>query len=132
MIQCFGTALYTLAEQYFNNPALYKHYMLHYAVLISDKTFGLMDNIWGFIDAIIRPTCQSVYLQEYMYTGYKCCHALKFQSIVTPDGMVACLHGPFVARRHDLRILRKSRVLDQLQQLMPEDGNEMYMHCMVT
>ena len=57
-----------------------------------------------------------------MYTRYKRCHGIKFQSIVTPDGFIACLHGPFVAKRHDCRILRESRVLEILHRLMPDDG----------
>ncbi len=41
---------------------------------------------------------------------------LKFQSVATPDGMVALLHGPFEGRRHDSGMLRESGLLQQLME----------------
>ena len=45
--------------------------------------------------------------------------SIKFQSITTPDGMIACLYGPWVCKRGDARILRESGLVDQLEEMMP-------------
>ena len=122
MIICMGAALYQLAIRYLTNPAIWHPHMPRYAALIENKC-GLFPNIWGFIDGTIRRTCRPIELQELMYTRYKKCHGIKFQSVVTPDGYIACLHGPYVARRHDARILRESGLLETLHRLMPADGS---------
>jgi hypothetical protein len=121
MIDTFSRALYELAVQYLQDPAIWHHRMAHYAERIHTKTGGVIDNIWGFIDATIRRTCRPVYFQDVVYQKYIKGHGLKFQSIVTPDGFVACLHGPFPARRHDAMILRWSGILNVLRGLMPAD-----------
>ena len=51
------------------------------------------------------------------------CHSLKFQSVLIPDGFIACLYGPVPAKTHDARLLCESQLLEQLQTVMPEDGN---------
>ncbi|ETV76858.1 hypothetical protein H257_09294 [Aphanomyces astaci] len=43
-----------------------------------------------------------------MYNGHKRKHAIKFQSVVTPDGLISHGFGPGEGRRHDLTLLRKS------------------------
>jgi hypothetical protein len=43
----------------------------------------------------------------------------KISSIVTPDGYIACLHGPFVGKRHDSRMYRESEVHEMLARTMP-------------
>ncbi|MDX1903259.1 MAG: transposase family protein [Thermonemataceae bacterium] len=123
MIRFFGQALYELAIQYLSNPNIWHHKMPYYALVISNKINGMFDNIWGYIDGTVRKTCRPMHFQQVLYTRYKRCHAIKFQSVVTPDGYVACLAGPFVGRRHDSRMLRESQLVEQLEALMPEDGS---------
>ena len=53
---------------------------------------------------------------------FKKCHSLKFQSVLIPDGYIACLYGPVPAKTHDARLLHESQLLEQLQTVMPEDG----------
>ena len=43
-------------------------------------------------------------------------HAIKFQSVATPNGLVAFLHGPFEGIRHDSRMLRESGFLQLLEE----------------
>jgi DDE superfamily endonuclease len=121
MIIVFGSALCHLARRYFNNPNLLAPYMPYYAKIISDKCYGLVPNIWGFIDGTIRPTCRPIKHQNLLYTRYKHCHGIKFQSIVTPDGLIACLHGPFLAPTHDAKIFHESLVREKLEEIMPYD-----------
>jgi DDE superfamily endonuclease len=120
MIRFFGEALCRLSIRYLWSPTIWHHHMPRYAAAIERKC-GLFDNIWGFIDGTIRRTTRPNAFQELLYTRYKRCHGIKFQSIVTPDGFIACLHGPFIARRHDARMLLESQLIETLERLMPAD-----------
>ena len=53
----------------------------------------------------------------------KRCHGLKFQSVLVSNGFIACLFGPVPAKTHDARLLQESGLLDQLEELMPHDGD---------
>ena len=50
-----------------------------------------------------------------MYNGRKNVHAIKFQSVVAPNGLVANLYGPVEGKRHDSGMLAMSGLLDALQ-----------------
>ena len=50
----------------------------------------------GFVDGTIRPICRPGEHQRLVYNGHKRVHAIKFQSVVAPDGLVANLYGPTV------------------------------------
>lgn len=121
-LQTFSGALNQVSIMYLQNIALWHPRMPQYAAAVQRRE-PLIDNCWGLIDATIRRTCKPTRFQDVFYTRYKRCHGLKFQSIVTPDGMIACLHGPFSARRHDATILSWSGVIQQLQALMPLGGH---------
>ena len=54
--------------------------------------------------------------QRVVYNGHKRVHALKFQSVVAPIGMIANLFGPVEGRRHDSALLAMSGLLNQLQE----------------
>ena len=43
-------------------------------------------------------------------------HAIKFQSVVAPNGLIANLYGPVEGRRHDSALLAMSGLLPQLEQ----------------
>ena len=76
-----------------------------------------LDNCWGFIDGTVRPICRPKENQRMVYNGHKRVHALKFQSIVTPNGLIANLFGPVEGRRHDSGMLAMSGLLPQLQHM---------------
>ena len=46
--------------------------------------------------------------QQSVYCGHKRKHALKFQAILTIDGLVSHLYGPAPGRDHDLRLYREA------------------------
>ena len=52
-----------------------------------------LNNCFGFIDGTVRPICRPVELQEVVYNGHKRVHALKFQSLTVPSGLIANLFG---------------------------------------
>ncbi|KAF0732692.1 hypothetical protein AaE_009216 [Aphanomyces astaci] len=67
-------------------------------------------NVWGFIDGTMRGCCRPSggSEQRTMYNGHKRKHEIKFQTVVTPDGLISHVFGPIEGRRHDLTLLRKS------------------------
>ena len=75
-----------------------------------------LENCWGFVDGTVRPICRPSRSQRVVYNGHKRVHALKFQSVVAPNGLIANLYGPVEGRRHDSAILALSGLLPQLEQ----------------
>ena len=75
---------------YFSNPDIFAHKMEIYSQKIYEKN-GVLNNLWGFIDGTLRKTARPVYFQRHAYSGHKRCHGLKFQTVVTPDGLIALL-----------------------------------------
>ncbi|KAF0715740.1 hypothetical protein AaE_011261 [Aphanomyces astaci] len=71
---------------------------------------GEIDNVWGLIDGTVRGCCRPSggTEQRTMYNGHKRKHVIKFQTVVTPDGLISHVFGPGEGRRQDLTLLRKS------------------------
>ena len=84
----------------FNQPWLAPNKLKEYADAIFAKGAAI-DFCWGFIDGTVRPICRPGENQRVVYNGHKRVHALKFQSIVAPNGLIANLYGPMEGRRHD-------------------------------
>ena len=105
IIQMFSEALYKVAMPYLNNPSIWHNRMPYFAELIQNKTNGVAANIWGFIDGTIRKTSRPTYHHRVIYTWFKKCHGLKFQSVLVPNGFIACLFSPVPVRTHDARLL---------------------------
>ena len=59
-----------------------------------------------------------------MYNGHKRVHALKFQAVALPNGIVCNLFGPVEGRRHDAGMLKDSGVLAGLQQVAYNPAGE--------
>ena len=66
---------------------------------------GPLQNCWGFVDGTVRPISRPDQGQRVVHNGHKRVHAIKFQSVATPDRLVAFLHGPYKGKRHDSGIL---------------------------
>ena len=64
-----------------------------YADAIADKGAPLT-NCFGFIDGTVRAISSSGENQRVVYNGHKRVHALKFQSIALPNGLIGNLYGP--------------------------------------
>ncbi|CAN0523240.1 unnamed protein product, partial [Laminaria digitata] len=64
-----------------------------------------LDNCWGFIDGTVRGIARQVWNkmpvreQRAFYNGHKRKHAMKFQGVVTPDGICVDLYGPELGTR---------------------------------
>ena len=91
--------------------------------LFADAIYGNeapLDNCWRFIDGTVTPCGRPRINQRIVYNGYKRVHGIKFQSVVTPSGLIANLFGPVGGRKHDSGLLGDSGQCTQLQQ---------YAHC---
>lgn len=69
---------------------------------------GAMNNVWAFIDGTARRIARPKKDQRITFSGHKRFHCLKFQSLVTPDGLISHLFGPIEGRHHDLYLLKVS------------------------
>lgn len=69
-------------------------------------------HIFSFIDGTVRPTAKPEINQGVMYNGKDRVHALKYQCLCTPDGIMRHVTGPYCGSRHDQHMVHKSAVLD--------------------
>ena len=99
----------------FDQPCLSPENLQNYADVIHARGAPL-SNCWGFIDGTVRPVSRPGKHQHTVYNGHKRIHAIKFQSIVAPNGLIANLYGPVVGKRHDSGMLAESGLLGDLQQ----------------
>jgi hypothetical protein len=112
----------------FNHQRLNPEMLEKFAQAIQARG-GALPNTWGFIDATIRPIARPTWHQRQAYNGHKCVHALKFQAVMTPDGIISHLTGPWVARRHDSWILGESGLYQELEQWAHStNGQPMYLY----
>ena len=87
------------------------------------KTGYVIDSLWGFIDGTIWKTDFPLCNQQTIYTRFKKCHGIKFQSVHVPDGYIACLFSPVPPKTNDVRLLCESNLIQQLHNVMPEDNS---------
>ena len=83
-----------------------------------------LDNCWGFVDGTVRPACRPGHNQRIIYNGHKRIHALKFQSVVAPNGLIANLFGPVEGCRHDSAMLAMSQIYPHMQQFSRDQNGQ--------
>lgn len=66
--------------------------------------------IWGFIDGTVRPIARPMEQQEQYYSGHKCYHGIKYQGIVTPDGLITSLYGPRFGPEGDWKLWKDCKI----------------------
>ena len=102
-----------------DQPWLLRH-LQSFADAIHDKGAPL-EHCFGFIDGKVCPICRPTLHQRVVYNGHKLIHSLKFQSVMTPNGMIANLFGPVEGRRHDNAVLRMSGLMAELEHRQMRD-----------
>ena len=75
-----------------DQPFLSPELLNTYATTIHNHGAPLQ-NCFGFVDGTVRRISRPKYLQRVMYNGHKRVHAMKFQSVVIPNGIIANLAG---------------------------------------
>ncbi|KAJ8930621.1 hypothetical protein NQ314_016536 [Rhamnusium bicolor] len=68
-----------------------------------------VQNCFGFIDGTARPICRPSQNQEEYYSGHKRQHCVKYQSVLSPDGIILNIQGSYPGRRHDAVFQNGSR-----------------------
>ena len=76
--------------------------------------------VYGFIDGTKMQTCRiksteatrEFNLQKHIYSGHKRVHCLNYQAVTTPDGLALHFYGPIEGARHDITLLRESRLFE--------------------
>lgn len=100
-----------------------------YSAAIESKC-NVLGRCLGFIDGtvlgIARPGNSSE--QNAAYNGHKRKHALKYQTITSPDGLILHAYGPMEGRRHDWALYLRSGIEDQLDDVCFIDGVQYYIH----
>ena len=105
----------------FNQPWLSLNSIIEYQTAVQDKLFAnnappfVQKCPWGFIDGTVLATCKPQHFQRATYNGHKRVHGYVFQSLLTPNGLIANLFGPLAGRRHDSGMLAESRLLQDIQ-----------------
>ena len=59
-----------------------------FAAAIHDRGAAL-ENCWALVDGTVRPISRPGKNQRVLYNGHKKIHAIKFQSVATPNGLIA-------------------------------------------
>ncbi|KAG0437591.1 hypothetical protein HPB47_017373 [Ixodes persulcatus] len=77
-----------------------------------------LPNCWAFIDSTAQPICRPSEDQHIYFYGRKGVHALKYQALMCPNGLICRLDGPYPGGRHNAEILRESQLYDKLEQLV--------------
>jgi len=106
-----------------DQPWMDRDHLSSYAEAIHDAGSPL-EHCFGFIDGTVRPICRPIRFQRAVFNGHKRVHAIKFQSLTLPNGIIGNLWGPVEGRRHDAGILRESGLLDQLNNLPQTENGE--------
>lgn len=94
------------------NGILSRQNLTEYAEAIYRKGAPIR-TIWGFIDCTIRRICRPSRFQRQAYNGHKKYHAIKFQAVVVPNGMIGHLFGALEGRRADPGMLNESKLIEK-------------------
>lgn len=102
-------------------PLLNQQKLQDYAAAVHQRGAPLT-NCFGFVDGTLRQIARPSKNQRLVYNGHKRVHGIKFQSVVTPNGIIANLTGPYLGRRHDSTILHQSNMMNELRQMAMVNG----------
>ena len=106
----------------FNQEWLSIQNLIKFSDAVYQKS-GAIDNCFGFVDGTVRPVSRPGKNQKVLYNGHKKVHAIKFQSLAVPNGLVANLCGPVEGKKHDSSMLAESGLYSKLEELhVPPDG----------
>ena len=70
-----------------------------------------IQNCCSFIDGTVCPVCRMQQNQRISYNQHKKTHAIKFLSVVTPNGLIEMVDGPYEGAKHRNGMLKHSSAL---------------------
>ncbi|XP_049516984.1 uncharacterized protein LOC125942770 [Dermacentor silvarum] len=83
-----------------------------------------LKNCWAFNDGTVWPICRPSKDQRTYFSGHKRLHALKYQSLMCPNGLICELDGPYPGSKHDAGIFHDSGLYKKLEKL--NEGNQQF------
>ena len=96
-----------------NDELLYPLALDTYARSVYPKGAALR-NCFGFVDGTVRPIARPDKHHRKMYNEHKRVHAIKFQSVALPNGLIAYLYGPVGKDLFDLLLfINKCQVYEK-------------------
>ena len=66
-------------------------------------------NIWAFVDGTFKGIARPTEEQKIYYSGHKKEHGIKWQGIITPDGIIS-LQGPYEGKANDWSMYHDTKV----------------------
>jgi hypothetical protein len=113
-------------EPLFVNPQIWHPYMQDFADK-NEAVTGQLDNVWAWVDGTnlvhARPgnyfDFSGMYIdtQRAHFNGKDRHHTIKFQCLLVPNGLCACMYGPVPGSRHDAFMLLESGIEQQIRDL---------------
>ena len=94
------------------------------ADIVADNNGYLCSRVFGFIDGTTRQICRPTRFQWSMYNGHKKHHCVKYQGVVTPDGIIIHIGDCFEGNTHDHEIYRRSGLEEVLRVHAKNTDNE--------
>jgi hypothetical protein len=117
--------LHATFEHCLDDITLWEDQAPRWAQAIS-KAGAPLDTCIGFIDGTVRPIARPKGdTQRLVYSGYKKVHALKFQAVIAPNGLIVDLAGPYPGRRSDGYMLAQSHLSDRLEAMAKQLGMDL-------
>ncbi|KAL3171436.1 hypothetical protein MRX96_013647 [Rhipicephalus microplus] len=77
-----------------------------------------LTNCWGFTDGTAPAKCQRTRQQPLYFSGHKKFHALKYQPIICPNGIICHLDGCYPGSKHDAGYFGNSLAYTKLEKLV--------------
>ncbi|KAJ3872402.1 hypothetical protein F5051DRAFT_296968, partial [Lentinula edodes] len=74
-------------------------------------TGGSSTKVAAFVDGTIDLICKTGTNQKIVYNSYYAGHALKFQGLCAPDGIMLMVYGPIKGRHADGGLLAASKLI---------------------
>lgn len=88
-----------------------------------------LEDMWGFVNGKVLAICHPSIHQQLAYNGYKKHHALKFQAVMTPDGLLGPVFGPVGGQRADGGVLAMSLLKEECQMhAHGTDGQQLFLY----
>jgi hypothetical protein len=92
----------TIADLYDSHlqlwPGVTAQRIAQYATAITNLTPAVIDT-WGFIDGTRRHIARPLADQRSSYNGKEGTHTQNWQAVLTPDGLIVSLYGPFAGSK---------------------------------
>ena len=76
------------------------------------------------MEGTVRPACRSTNNQRALFNGHKRIYAIKIQSVVAPNGLIANLYSPVDGKKHDSAMLMMSNLYNQFVQYSRKANGE--------